>query len=191
MALDTTKAHAVFESTNMFSTKYAARIYDCVCDEDIDNGTFGYLEKMTENIKLYKFVKGVKEGERILVADQPAWDEDESHRFNQLRKNFFIPAGTPFRARVVVVDDKFAITIEGISEDTKATVEGVKNFIDEPVYLTIGEDGKLVASTSSTEGTAMEAVIEHKRIHGRQLVTPLRQYGSTYGIYEARITVLA
>lgn len=190
MALDTTKAHAVFESTNMFSTKYAARIYDCICKDDIDNGTFGYLEKI-DGLKIYRFVKGVKEGERILVADQPAWDEDESHRFNQLRKNFYIPAETPFRARVVVVDDKFAITAEGISEDTKAIVEGEKNFIENPVYLTIGEDGKLVASTSSTEGAAMEAVIEHKRTHGRQLVTDLRKYGSTYGIYEARITVLA
>lgn len=190
MALDTTKAHAVFESTNMFSTKYAARIYDCVCDEDIDNGTFGYLGEMTEP-KLYKFIKGTTEGGKVLVADQPAWDEDESHRFNQLRRNFFIPAGTPFRARVVVVDDKFAITVEGISADTQATVEGVTDFIANDVFLTIGEDGKLVASTSSTEGAAMEARIEHKRTHGRRLVTDLRKYGSTYGIYEARITVLA
>lgn len=190
MALDMTKAHAVFESTNMFSTKYAARIYDCVCDEDIDNGTFGYLGEMTE-LKLYKFVKGTKEGERLIVADQPAWDEDESSRLNQRRSHFYIPAGTPFRARVVAVDDKFAITIEGISADTQATVEGVTDFIANDVFLTVGEDGKLVASTSSTEGAAMEARIEHKRVHGRQLVTPLRQYGSTYGIYEARITVLA
>ena len=190
MALDMTKAHTVFESTNMFSTKYAARIYDCVCEEDIDNGTFGYLGEMTE-LKLYKFVKGTTEGGKVLVADQPAWDEDETSRLNQRRCNFYIPAGTPFRARVVEVDDKFAITIEGISEGTQAVVSEQTDFIANDVFLTVGEDGKLVASTTSTDGAAMEARIEHKRVHGRQLVTPLRPYGSTYGIYEARITVLA
>ena len=58
--------HTVFSSTNMASTKYAERIFDCVCDQDIDNGTFGYMEKLVDR-NIYKFVKGTKAGEKVLV----------------------------------------------------------------------------------------------------------------------------
>ena len=33
----------VFESTNMKSSRFAERIFDAVAEEDIENGTFGYL----------------------------------------------------------------------------------------------------------------------------------------------------
>ena len=41
MAIDTSKRHAVVDSVNMASTKYAERIFDCVADVYLDNGTFG------------------------------------------------------------------------------------------------------------------------------------------------------
>ena len=37
----------------------------------------------------------------------------------------------------------------------------------------------------------MEARVERKRMHGAKLITPLRQYGSDYFMYEARIRVTA
>lgn len=182
--------HTVFSSTNMASTKYAERIFDCICDQDIDNGTFGYMDKLVDR-NIYKFVKGTKAGEKVLVADQPAWSEDESSVLNQRRNRFFIPAGTPFRARVVKVNDEFGITIEGISVDTQSVVSEQSNFMDNDVFLTVGDDGKLVASDSSTEGAIMEARVERKRLMGAKLVTPLRQYGSDNFMYEARIKTLA
>ena len=182
--------HTVFSSTNMASTKYVERIFDCICDTDIDNGTFGYMGELVDR-NMYKFVKGTKAGEKVLVADQPAWSEDESSVLNQRRNRFFIPAGTPFRARVVKVNDEFGITIEGISADTQEVVSGQKDFMANDVFLTVGDDGKLVASTSSTEGAIMEARVERKRLMGAKLVTPLRQYGSDNFMYEARIKVLA
>lgn len=190
MAIDTSRVHTVFESVNMASTKYAERIFDCVCDEDIDNGTFGYMAELVDR-NIYKFVKGTKEGEKVLVADMPAWDEDESSMLNQRRNRFYIPAGMPFRARVVKVNDEFGITIEGVSADTQAVVTGESNFMENDVFLTVGDDGKLVAATAATDGAVMEARIERKRIHGRKLVTDLRTYGSDYTMYEARIKVLA
>lgn len=182
--------HTVFSSTNMASTKYAERIFDCICDQDIDNGTFGYMDKLVDR-NIYKFVKGTKAGEKVLVADQPAWSEDESSVLNQRRNRFFIPANTPFRARVVKVNDEFGITIEGISADTQSVVSEQSNFMDNDVFLTVGDDGKLVASDSSTEGAIMEARVERKRLMGAKLVTPLRQYGSDNFMYEARIKTLA
>ena len=59
------------------------------------------------------------------------------------------------------------------------------------VFLTVGNDGKLVASASSTEGAVMEARVERKRMMGAKLVTPLRKYGSDNFMYEARIKTLA
>lgn len=188
MAIDN-KIHAVFDSVNMASTKYAERIFDCVCDEDVDNGTFGYMAELVDR-NIYKFVKGAKAGEKVLVVDVPAWDEDESSVLNQRRNRFYIPAGTPFRARVVKVNDEFGITIEGVSADTQSVVSEQTDFMANDVFLTVGNDGKLVASTTSTDNAIMEARVERKRLMGAKLITPLRQYGSTNYMYEARIKVL-
>ena len=189
MAIDNSKVMTVFESTNMASTKYAERIFDCVCDENVENGTFGYMGELVDR-NMYKFVKGAKAGEKVLVVDQPAWDEDTSSVLNQRRNHFYIPAGTPFRARVVKVNDEFGITIEGISSATQTVVTEQTDFMKNDVFLTVGDDGKLVASTSSTEGAVMEARVERKRLMGAKLVTPLRQYGSDNFMYEARIKTL-
>lgn len=190
MAIDMSKAHTVFESVNLGATHYAERIFDCVCDEDIDNGTFGYMEELVDR-NIYKFVKGVKEGEKVLVAHMPEWDEDETSKLNQRRNHFFIPAGMPFRAYVLKVNDEFGISIDGISADTQTVVSEQTDFMTNDVFLTVGDDGKLVASASSTDGAVMEARIERKRMHGAKLITPLRQYNSDYSMYEARIKVLA
>ena len=190
MAIDNSKARTVFDSVNMASTKYAERIFDCVCDTDIDNGTFGYMGELVDR-NIYKFVKGTKAGEKVLVADQPAWDEDESSVLNQRRNRFYIPAGMPFRARVVKVNDEFGITIEGVSADTQTVVSEQTDFMANDVFLTVGDEGKLVASTASADGAIMEARVERKRLMGAKLVTPLRQYGSDNFMYEARIKVLA
>lgn len=190
MAIDMSKKRTVFSSTNMASTKYVERIFDVICDEDVDNGTFGYMGELVDR-NMYKFVKGTKAGEKVLVADQPAWDEDTSSVLNQRRAHFFIPAGTPFRARVLKVNDEFGITIEGVSAATQSVVSEQTDFMKNDVFLTVGEDGKLVASNSSTEGAIMEARVERKRLMGAKLVTPLRQYGSDNFMYEARIKTLA
>ena len=190
MAIDFSKNRTVFESVNMASTKYAERIFDCVADVDLDNGTFGYMGELVDR-NIYKFIPGTKAGEKVLVVDVPAWDEDESSVLNQRRNRFYIPKGTPFRARVVKVNDEFGITIEGVSVGTQAVVTEEKDFMKNDVFLTVGADGKLVASTASTDGAVMEARVERKRMHGAKLITPLRQYGSDYFMYEARIRVTA
>lgn len=190
MAIDISKVYTVFDSVNMASTKYAERIFDCICDEDVENGTFGYMAELVDR-NMYKFVKGTKDGEKVLVVDVPAWSEDETSVLNQRRNHFYIPAGTPFRARVVKINDEFGITIEGVSADTQTVVTEQTDFMANDVFLTVGDNGKLVASATSTDGAVMEARVERKRLMGAKLITPLRQYGSDNFMYEARIKVLA
>lgn len=189
MAIDN-RIHTVVESVNMASSKYAERIFDCVADVDLDNGTFGYMGELVDR-NIYKFIPGTKAGEKVLMVDVPAWDEDESSVLNQRRNRFYIPAGTPFRARVVKVNDEFGITIEGISSTTQSVVTEQTDFMANDVFLTVGDDGKLVASATSNADAVMEARVERKRMHGAKLITPLRQYGSDYFMYEARIKVTA
>lgn len=194
MAIDMSKVHTVFESTNLAAVKYAKKMFDCVCDTDIDNGTFGHMEELV-SAKIYKFVPGVKAGEEVVVAHMPEWDEDETSKLNQRRNHFYIPAGMPFRVYSLTMSDKFAISIEGFTEATKTIVSDETDFLENDVFLTVGEGGKLAASktTAVDEDSApvMEARIEGKRLHGAKLITPLRQYGSDYAMYEARIKVLA
>lgn len=176
----------VFESTNMKSSRFAERIFDAVAEEDIENGTFGYLgEQEEEGSHVYKFKKGFKAGETVVVADQPAWKEDYRRTADMRRDKFVIPAGTRFRVRVVAKNDEFAITIEGV---TPATRDKMKL----GAHLTIDETtGKLVASETAAGGSpVMEAVVERKRIVGGTLTTAAHNYGYANEMFTARVKVL-
>lgn len=176
--------YCVFESTNMKSSRFAERIFDAVAEEDIENGTFGYLgEQEEEGSHVYKFKKGFKAGETVVVADQPAWDYRRTA--DMRRDKFVIPAGTRFRVRVVAKNDEFAITIGGV---TPATRDKMKI----GAHLTIDETtGKLVAAETAAEGTpVMEAVVERKRIVGGTLATAAHNYGYANEMFTARVKVL-
>lgn len=183
--------YTVFESTNMASTHYAERIFDAVADSNIENGTFGYLDGLADGESvIYNFVAGFKDGEDVVVADNPAWTEDESRITNQRRDKYVNEAGVPFRVRSVKKRDEFGITIEGITGDTQKTVTKVSDFTESPVYLTIDATGKLKASESTSGDAGFEAKVMRKRIVGATLSTPLRNYGYSNQIYEAKITTL-
>lgn len=184
--------YTVFESTNMASTKYAERIFDAVADKDIENGTFGYLNGLADGeTVIYNFVAGYKKGEDIVVVDNPAWTEDESRITNQRRDKYINEAGVPFRVRSIKKRDEFAVTIEGVSEATRELVSGAVDFSDAPIYLTIdAKTGKLVASENKVTDADFEATVMRKRIVGALLSTPLRNYGHSNPIYEAKVTTL-
>lgn len=177
--------HTVFESTNMRATHYAKRIFDCVCNTDIDNGTFGYMDGLEDDqTHIYKFVPGVKKGKQVVVVNQPVWTEDESSRVNQRKDKFFVPAGTPFRAFCVDVDDEFAISKEGATASTREDLDVGK-------FLTIDTDGKLKVATATTADAEFEAEVVRKRSMGATLVTEAHKYGFSNMMYTAKINVLA
>lgn len=180
----------VFESTNMRAVSFAERIFDCVAEEDIENGTFGYLGELADR-NVYKFEKGTKKGEQVVVANQPVWTEDTCRTSNQRRDKFVIPAGTVFRVFALHVGDEFAITIEGITSATQSVVKDETDFAANDVFLTIDATGKLAASNTTTEDAVMEARVERKRMQGATLVTGIRPYGYENALYEARVKALA
>ncbi len=172
-------AYTVFESSNMASTHYAERIFDAVCEEQVENGTFGYLDGSEDGV-IYKFVKGTKEGCDVVVADQPAWTEDTSRMTNQRKDKFAIEAGVPFRARVVKVNDEMALSKEGF----KGTPENGK-------FVSIDTDGKLKVADTATEGAVMTGKIVRKRQVGSTLVTDLRTYGYSRMMYTVKVEAMA
>lgn len=175
-------AFTVFESTNMASTKYAERIYDAVATADVEVGTFGYLDGLVENENaVYNFVVGVKEGEDVVVVDNPAWDADTCKITNQRKDKYIVPKGTKFRVRVVKVRDEFAISIDGFTEATKTKAD-VNN------YVTIdATTGKLIASDSKTESAVFEGKILRKKTKGGTLVTTANTYGYSRIMYEVKV----
>ena len=110
---------------------------------------------------------------------------------NQRRDKFYIPAGMPFRVRVVKETDEYAFNIMAFAEASRDKVEAVTDFVGTPVYVTIGADGKLVASDAATDGAVMQGRIMRKRMVGDVLVTDVRTYGYNYALYTAKITALA
>ena len=169
--------YTVFESTNMGSTHYAERIFDAVATTDVENGTFGYLDGLADG-------ESTKEGEPVVVVDQPAWTEDTCRITNQRKDKFINEAGTPFRVRVVKKNDEFAITAEGITSDSREQLK-------EKAFLTINATGKLKASATTTAKAIMEATVERKRITGGTIATAAHNYGYSRTIYEAKVKTLA
>ena len=176
----------VFESTNMATTHYAERIFDAVCDVDVENGTFGYLDGLADGEShTYKFVAGTKKGAFVVVADQPAWTEDTSRMTNQRKDKFVIEANTRFRVRVVKVRDEFATAVEGFTSETRANADVNK-------YVTIdASTGKLVVADAPVDGAVMNAKIMRTRMIGSTLVTGVRNYGYSRKMYEVKVESLA
>lgn len=176
----------VFESTNMASTHYAERIFDAVADVDVENGTFGYLDGLADGeTHIYKFVAGTKEGEQVVVVDQPAWTEDTCRRTNQRKDKFVVEAGVAFRVRVVKVNDEFATAVEGFTPETKENADANK-------FVTIdASTGKLVVANAPVEGAVMNGEIMRTRVMGSTVVTDIRNYGYSRKMYEVKVKSLA
>lgn len=185
-------AHGVFESTNMASTKYAERIFDAVATQDVENGTFGYLNGLaTGEVVTYNFVAGTKAGLKIgdvVVADQPAWTEDTSRITNQRRDNFVIKQGERFRVRTVRKNDEFAVSIDGFTSASQSVVTSTTNFTTTAIYVSIDSStGKLVAATTKPESGVIIGQIMRKRVSGATVVTTANTYGRKTDMYEIKV----
>lgn len=177
--------YTIFDSTNMKTTKYAERIMDVVATEDIENGTFGYIDELDEDGGvIYKFHKGTKTGAVIVVADNPAHNDDTSLTSNQARRKYINKANTPFRARVVAKNDEFAISIDGVTSSTQSLCKP-------NAYVTIDTSGKLKASATTTADADMEGKVMRKRISGATVCATNADYGYKADMYEIKITTLA
>lgn len=174
-------AYTCFESTNMASTHYAKRIFDAIYDAPVENGTFGYLDGLApDSSVVFNFIPGTKEGREIVVVDQPAWSEDTSRTINQRKDMFRVETGIPFRARVLAMDDTFALSESGFN----GTPEVGK-------YVSIDSNGKLAVSDDVPDGVPMVGQIMSKRTIGSTLVTGIRTYGYERMMYTVQVKQLA
>lgn len=173
-------AHTVCETTNLRAVHYAERIWDGICDVDIDNGTIGYLDGQYEDGGvIYNFVKGVKEGMAPVLVHMPEWTEDTSCRLNQRKDKFVNVAGVPFRCFALRAGDEFALSESG--------------FVGAPEvgkYVSVDADGKLVVADAPVEGAMMSGKIMRKRQIGSTLVTGLRTYGYERMMYTVKVESL-
>lgn len=175
-------AKAIFESGLLGTTHYDGKIFDAVCTAEVENGTCGYIDGLQSGSDtIYVFKKGTKAGEPVYIVDQPAWSEDSSRRVNERRDNFSVPANTPFRIREIKKNDKFGISIDGVTSASQSAM-------DTGAYVTIDSTtGKFVASATSTSNADFEGVVEGKRTMGGTLVTTAHNYGHSAVIYKIRL----
>ena len=173
--------HAVCETTNLRAVHYAERIWDGVCDKDIDNGTIGYLDgQAEEGGVIYNFVAGTKEGMAPVLVHMPEWNSDTSNRLNQRKDKFYNEAGVPLRCFTLKAGDEFALSEHGFA----GTPEVGK-------YVSVDANGKLAVADAAVEGAVMVGKIMRKRQIGSTLVTPLRTYGYKRMMYTVKVESLA
>ena len=173
--------HAVCETTNLRAVHYAERIWDGVVNEDIDNGTIGYLDGQYEDGGvIYNFVKGTKEGMSPVIVHMPEWTEDTTNRLNQRKDKFFNKANVPFRCFTLHKGDEFALSPEGFA----GTPEVGK-------YVSVDANGKLAVADAPVDGAVMVGKIMRKRQIGSTLVTEVRPYGYERMMYTVKVESLA
>lgn len=175
------KIHTVAETTNLRCVHYAERIWDAVATEDIDNGTFGFLNDVNvEGGVIYNFEKGTKDGAFVVMAHNPEWSEDTSRKTNQRKDKFYIESGIPFRAYTLHVGDEVSLSKEG--------------FVGEPVvgkYVSVDTNGKLAVADEAPADAVMVGKIMRKRQIGSTLVTNVREYGYARMMYTVKVESLA
>lgn len=173
--------HTVCETTNLRAVHYAERIWDAVSENNIDNGTLGYLDgQADEGGVIYNFKTGAMKGKALVLAHNPEWTEDTSRRINQRKDKFFVPAGVPFRAFTLAEGDEFALSAEG--------------FVGEPKvgsYVSVDGNGKLVVADAPADDAVMVGKIMRERRVGSTLVTGIRTYGYSCMMYTVKVETLA
>ena len=173
--------HAVCETTNLRAVHYAERIWDAVCDADIDNGTIGYLEGLADGYThIDNFKAGTKEGAAPVLVHMPEWNADTSNRPNQRKDKFFNEAGVPFRAFTLKEGDEFALSEHGFAGAPEVGK-----------YVSIDSNGKLAVADAPVEGAVMVGEIMRKRQIGDTLVTGVRTYGYSRMMYTVKVESLA
>lgn len=173
--------HTVCETTNLRAVHYAERIWDAVSENNIDNGTLGYLDgQADEGGVIYNFKTGAMKDKALVLAHNPEWTEDTSRRTNQRKDKFFVPAGVPFRAFTLAEGDEFALSAEG--------------FVGEPKvgsYVSVDDNGKLVVADAPADDAVMVGKIMRERRVGSTLVTGIRTYGYSCMMYTVKVETLA
>lgn len=173
--------HAVCETTNLRAVHYAERIWDAICDVEIDNGTIGYIDGLADGYThVYNFKAGTKEGMAPVLVHMPEWNADTSNRLNQRKDKFFNEANVPFRAFTLKEGDEFALSEHGFA----GTPEVGK-------FVSVDANGKLAVADAPVEGAVMVGEIMRKRQIGSTLVTNLRTYGYERMMYTVRVVSLA
>ena len=174
-------AHTVCETTSLRAVHYAERIWDGICDVDIDNGTIGYLDGQHEDGGvIYNFVKGTKEGMSPVLVHMPEWNYDTSRMTNQRKDKFFNEANVPFRCFTLHKGDEFALSETGFA----GTPEVGK-------YVSVDANGKLAVADAPVDGAVVVGKIMRKRRIGDTLVTPLRTYGYERMMYTVMVESIA
>lgn len=184
------KNYTVVETSKLAAVYGGAHIYSAVSDEDIQNGSIGYIGLRAKNVEgqeTYEFgifdedTLGKKKA--VLVAN-PEGDYDECHRTNQALYNYINEAGKVFRAYDLIYNDKFALSESGF--DTS----GVES-IEEDQYVILTADSttlKIVETEDETDGAGFVGIIEGKAKRGHGWTA---KNGKTYGrpsvIYWVRV----
>ena len=170
-------ARTVCETTNLRAVHYAERIWDGIADEDIDNGTIGYLDGQHEDGGfIYNFVKGVKENVSPVLVHMPEWSEDTSKRTNQRKDKFFNKAGVPFRCFTLHKGDEFSLSKDGFNGKPEVGK-----------YVVVNADGKLDVKDTAPDDAGMVGKIMRKRQIGSTLVTGVRTYGYQRMMYTVKV----
>lgn len=174
-------AHVCCETTNLRAVHYAERIWDGICDIDIDNGTLGYLDgQFEEGGVIYNFKAGTKKGAPVVLVHNPEWTEDTSRMTNQRKDKFFNKAGVPFRCFTLTVGDEFALSDSGFEGEAEIGK-----------FVSINAEGKLAVADAAPEGAVMVGKIMRKRKIGSTLVTGVRTYGYERMMYTVKVESIA
>lgn len=174
--------YAVVETTRLAAVRGGAHIYSAIAEEDIQNGSVGYLGDLAENVEGYETYEfktfdsdSLGKHPVVLVAN-PEWDYCECRKTNQALYNYINKAGKVFRVFDLIRGDNYGITAPGLDVSGLSGSE-----IEEGYYVITAEDTtklKVVKTEAETNDSGFVG-----KIIGivKKTVTMTAKNGTTYG----------
>lgn len=166
------KNFTIVDTSNLAAVRGGAHIYSLVADEDIQNGSIGYVgvpAEEFEGVETYEFgvfdKDTLNQKKAVLVAN-PEWNYEDGLAKQALSK-YTNKAGVPFVALDLVEGDKFRLSEEGFDATGVDALEK-----GQFVVLTAGDTKlKVVATEAETEGCGFVGRIDYMAKTGYGWIT--------------------
>ena len=118
------KNYTIVETSKLAAVRGGGHIYSLIADEDIENGSVGYVGELSEDVEgleTHEFktfsTDTLGTAKAVLVASTE-WNYDDCSKANQLLSNYINEAGIAFRAYDLAYGDEFMISETGFSATT-------------------------------------------------------------------------
>lgn len=143
--------YTIVETSKLAAIHGGGHIYSLIADEDIENGSIGYVGELSEDVEgletheFKTFTADTLGSAKAVLVASTEWNYDECSKKNQLLSNYINEAGIAFRAYDLAYADEFMLS------DTGFDATGVESLAKGQYVILAADSTKLKVVATETE----------------------------------------